>query len=86
MIAEATAREVGWLTLDEALSLLILYADQDPAKYDRAAVRWLGRYATEDKAVSLLRAQLALAALSQLRGGGRTAASKLLTELVWQSG
>jgi hypothetical protein len=35
VIAEATAREVGWLTLDEALSLLILYADQDPTKYDR---------------------------------------------------
>jgi hypothetical protein len=36
---------------------------------------------TEGKAVSLLKAQLALAALSELRAGEREAAAKLLTEL-----
>ena len=36
----------------------------------------------EGKAVSLLKAQLALAALSELRVGERVAAAKLLTELV----
>jgi hypothetical protein len=44
--------------------------------------RWLGRYVTEGKAVSLLKAQLVLAALSELRAGEREAAAKLLTELV----
>jgi hypothetical protein len=44
-------------------------------------LRWLGRYVTEGKAVSLLKAQLALAALSELRAGEREAAAKVLTEL-----
>jgi hypothetical protein len=37
---------------------------------------------TEGKGVSLLKAQLALAALSELRTGSREAAAKLLMELV----
>ena len=47
-----------------------------------AALRWLGRYVTEGKDVSLLKAQLALAALSELRSGQGDAAAKLLTELL----
>jgi hypothetical protein len=47
-----------------------------------AARPWLGRYVTEEKAVSLLKAQLALVALSELRAGEREATAKLLTELV----
>jgi hypothetical protein len=68
--------------LENALRLLFLYAEKDPLKYDRAALRWLGRYVTEGKALSLLKAQVALAALSDLRAGEREAAAKLLTELV----
>ena len=41
VIAEATAREIGKLTLDEALQLVFLYAEKEPIKYDRAALRWL---------------------------------------------
>jgi hypothetical protein len=37
---------------------------------------------TEGKAVSLLKAQLAVAALSELRAGQREASAKLLAELV----
>jgi hypothetical protein len=47
--AEASAREVGNLTLEEALRLLFLYAEKDPTKYERAALRWLVRYLTEDR-------------------------------------
>jgi hypothetical protein len=60
--AEASAREVGNLTLEEALRLLFLYAEKDPTKYERAAVRWLVRYLAEGKAVTLLRAPGALGA------------------------
>jgi hypothetical protein len=56
VIAEATAREIGRLTLEEALRLLFLYAEHDPVKFERAALRWLSRYVTEGKAVSLLKA------------------------------
>jgi hypothetical protein len=52
-----------------------------PVKYERAALRWLGRYVTEGKAVSLLKAQLALSALAELRAGEREAAAMLLREL-----
>ena len=82
VIAEATARELGRLTLDEALRLLFLYAERDPAKYERAALRWLARYATEGKAVTLLKMQLATSALAELRAGDEQHAAKVLAELV----
>jgi hypothetical protein len=81
VVAEQIAREVPNLTLEEALRLLFLYAEQDPIKYERAALRWLVRYLTEGKAVSLLNVQLALAALAELRAGDGQQAAKLLAEL-----
>jgi hypothetical protein len=79
--AEASAREIGNLTLEEALRLLFLYAEKEPIKYERAALRWLTRYVTDGKAVTLLNAHLALAALAELRAGDRERAAKLLVEL-----
>ena len=81
VVAEASAREVGNLTLEEALRLLFLYAEKEPIKYERAALRWLARYVKDGKAVSLLKAQLAASALAELRAGEREAAAKLLIEL-----
>jgi hypothetical protein len=81
VIAEATAREITNLTLEEALRLLFLYAEKEPIKYERAALRWLARYVTDGKAVTLLKAQLAASALAELRAGEREAAAKLLIEL-----
>ena len=78
--AELAAREMGRLTLAEALELVVLYAEVEPAKFERAAVRWLSRYLDEGKDVSLLKARLALGALSELQSEG-DAAAKLLTEL-----
>jgi hypothetical protein len=80
VVAEASAREVGRLTLEEALRLVFLYAEKDPVRYERAALRWLVRYLTEGKAVTLLSAHLALSALAELRAGDAQAA-KLLAEL-----
>jgi hypothetical protein len=62
--------------------LVFLYAEKEPIKYERAALRWLARYLRDGKDVTLLKAQLALAALAELRTGSREAAAKLLTELV----
>jgi len=61
------------------LDLVGLYAEVEPAKFETAALRWLARYVTEKKP-SLLEAQIALAALSELRGGNE-AAEKVLIEL-----
>jgi hypothetical protein len=41
VVAEATPRELERLTLEEALRLLLLYAEQEPIKFERAALRWL---------------------------------------------
>ena len=71
MRAEAAVRQLGRLSLEHALKLL-----------ERAALRWLSGYTTEGKAVSLLKAQLAATALSELRAGEREAAAKLLQGLV----
>ena len=38
--AELAAREAGNLTLAEALELVCLYAEAEPAKFERAALRW----------------------------------------------
>jgi hypothetical protein len=77
--AELAAREAGNLTLAEALELVCLYAEAEPAKFEKAALRWLARYVTE-RSASLLRAQIALAALSELRGGSE-AAKRILVEV-----
>ena len=44
MRAEAAARQLGQLPLDQALKLLFLYAEQEPFKFECAALRWLARY------------------------------------------
>jgi hypothetical protein len=66
--AEAAAREFA-LSLEEALRLVLLYAAYEPAKVERAALRWFARYLDEGKSVSLLNAQVALSALAELRAG-----------------
>ena len=80
--AEVAAREIGTLSLGEALELVVLHAEVERAKFERAAVRWFSRYLDEGNGVSLLKAHLALAALSELRSGQGDAAGKLLTELL----
>jgi hypothetical protein len=77
--AEVAAREIGNLTLLEALELVVLYAEAEPAKFEKAALRWHARFVTE-AAPSLFRAQIALAALVELRAGS-DAARNLLLEL-----
>ena len=80
-MAEATAREFA-LSLEEALRLVLLYAAYEPAKVERAALRWLQRYLDEGKGVSLFKAQLALSALTELRAEEREAPTNLLVELL----
>jgi hypothetical protein len=55
------------LSLEHVLKLVLLYSECEPIKFERAALRWLARYVTDGKAVSLLKAQLAVSALAELR-------------------
>jgi hypothetical protein len=60
------AREMGFVTLRDALGLLALYASEGSPKYDRAATRWLARLALETDDLQLGDVQLAAAALQAL--------------------
>lgn len=81
-MAELAAREMGSLGLQEALSLVCLYAVAGDAKFEAAAVRWLVRLAVEKREVRLGTVQLAAAALSELRSKHHEAAVKTLLRLV----
>ena len=60
------AKEMGYVSLRDALGLLVLYASEDSPKYGKAATRWLGRLALESDDLSLDDVQLAAAALQAL--------------------
>jgi hypothetical protein len=80
LIAETTAREFA-LTLEEALQLVLLYAAYEPAKLERAALRWFRRWLDDGEDVTMLNAQFVLSALAELRASEVEQSAKLLTEL-----
>jgi hypothetical protein len=45
--AETAAREMGLVSLDEALDLVVLVAEVAPARLDGFARRWMARLAEE---------------------------------------
>ena len=63
--AETAARELGQLTLPDALRLLTLLAAKEPRRYERAAVRWLERLLAE-RPVTLADVAAATEALARL--------------------
>lgn len=69
-MAEATARELPELSLDEALELTLLYARKGLREYPRVAARWLQCYLEEDPAVTIEEAGLAASSLIALTGVG----------------
>jgi hypothetical protein len=75
--AEMAAREMGQLTLIDALALVACYARSGSPKFDRAAVRWLERLGAERDA-SLRDTRLAAAALEALQTKHHDLAEKML--------
>ena len=75
--AEMTLREVGSVSLLEALDYLILLAELRPERAAPAAIRWHGRLELETVNLTLAESQLALAALDNLCAGDLQAASIL---------
>jgi hypothetical protein len=64
------AREMGGLSLADALLLCELLAKTDPARYERAALRWLERF-IDEHSPPLTEVALAATALAELRHGQR---------------
>jgi hypothetical protein len=46
-IAEAVAREMPQVSLEDALKLVHLYEEEESPKFERAAMKWLRRYLDE---------------------------------------
>jgi len=66
-----------WLLLSQVAPEAYEYAAYEPAKVERAALRWFSRYLSE-REPGLLRAQIAFAALGELRCGSVAARDLLL--------
>ena len=49
----AAARELPQIALDDALRICLVLRGGDPRRYERAAVRWLGRFALEARGVTI---------------------------------
>jgi hypothetical protein len=81
LAAEMAAREMGGLSLGEALSLCELLANVDPARYERAALRWLQRF-IEERSPPLTEVALAASALTELRHGRRNVGIETLKRLL----
>jgi predicted metal-dependent HD superfamily phosphohydrolase len=46
-VAEAEAREMRHVSLEDALKLVHLYAEKESPKFEPAAMKWLRRYLDE---------------------------------------
>src|SRR3954452_4215498 len=52
-LIHATASEVGWVPLRDALAILLVIDAKDEERFDQAAVRWAGRLALEVRELTL---------------------------------
>ncbi|MDA0168377.1 hypothetical protein OJ998_04700 [Solirubrobacter taibaiensis] len=52
-LINATAAEMGWVPLREALAILLVIDAKEEARFDAAAVRWAGRLALEVRDLEL---------------------------------
>jgi hypothetical protein len=79
--AELAARELGTLSLADALSLCEMLAARDPQRFERAARRWLQRF-IDERSPSLPELALASTALTDMRHGRRGAGAEALRTLL----
>ena len=66
LLVMAAARELPKVGLEDALRICLLIRGGDPDRYQRAAVRWLGRFALEACGVTIPALRLAADALDEL--------------------
>jgi hypothetical protein len=81
VLAAEMAREMGRLSLLDAVSLWELMAMIEPPRYERAALRWLERF-IEERLPPLTEVALAASALAELRHGHRNVGVETLKRLL----
>jgi hypothetical protein len=62
----SAARQLPRVALSDALRICLVLRDGDPDRYERAAVRWLGRFALEAREVTVNAIRGAAEALDDL--------------------
>jgi hypothetical protein len=67
VLAEVTAREIGRVTIAEALELTALVARKQPERFSRFAARWLCLYLEEHEQATLEDVGLLVSNLGSLR-------------------
>jgi len=67
----AAATELPAINLEDALTIAILVSEQRPEQLERAALRWLGRYALERKDATLAGLREAAGRIRPVRYGSR---------------
>lgn len=72
---------MGEVSLGDALLLCELLAKTDPARYDRAALRWLERF-SDERLPPLTEVGLTALALAELRLGRRRVGVETLKRLI----
>ncbi len=73
----AAARELPRIALEDALRICLVLRGGDPSRYERAAVRWLGRFALEGRDVTIEDLRLAADALDALPRAAADAMERL---------
>jgi hypothetical protein len=66
LLVRAAAAELPRVALRDALEVCLLLRDQDGERFERAAVRWLGRFALEARGATLESLQRAAAAFDAM--------------------
>ena len=66
LLVLAAARELPRVGLEDALRICLLIRGGDPGRYERACVRWLGRFALEARGVTIADIRDAADALAAL--------------------
>jgi hypothetical protein len=80
-VALSAASELEHIGLADALDLCLLLRVKEPRRFDRAALRWHGRFCREVAGVTLEEGQAVLALLAALRTQRAPAAARALADL-----
>ena len=81
--ALSAAAELPQVSLTDALELLLLLCDADRARFDRAALRWHGRFCREVRDTNVNETAAVLALLAGLAGKSPGVAARALAELLY---
>ena len=81
LVAEMTAREIGKVTLHEALLLTALVAEKDAERRSRFTVRWLRRLLEEDEALTIEEGAMTASCLAALGGPSHDEALGMLSAM-----